>query len=137
VLAGIAGFVATFATIMLVQTLGHTVYPPPAELDMTDPAATAEFFGNLPVGALLFVLLAYFAGAFLGPFVAKWLGGGSGKPYALLLGGFVLGGTLVTVYQIPHPSWFIVAAIIGIPIAAWYGAKLGPRRVAGSEAAAT
>jgi hypothetical protein len=49
----------------------------------------------------------------------------------------VLAGTLVTVYQIPHPSWFIIAAIIGIPIAAWYGAKLGPRRVADREAAAT
>ena len=130
ILAGIAGFVTTFATIMLLQAVGHAVYPPPPDLDFSDPEAVARLFDSLPVGALSFVLLAYFAGAFIGPFVAKWLGGGSGKPYALILGGFVLGGTLVTVYRIPHPPWFVAAAIIGIPVAAWLGAKFGPRRVA-------
>jgi hypothetical protein len=128
VLGGIAGFVTTFATIMLVQALGHAIYPPP-ELDLSDPAGHSAFLESLTVGALAFVLLAYFAGAFLGPFVAKWLGGGSGTPYAFLLGGFVLAGTLFTVYQIPHPPWFVVAAVIGIPVAAWFGAKLGPNRI--------
>jgi hypothetical protein len=137
ILAGIAGFVTTFATIMLVQAWGHAVFPPPPELDLSDPEAAARLFDDLPWGALACVLFAYFAGAFLGTFVAKWLGGGSGKPYALILGGFVLGGTLVTVYQIPHPPWFVGAAIIGIPAAAWLGAKFGPRRIAAGKAAET
>ncbi len=133
VLGGIAGFVTTFATIMLVQALGHAVYPPPPGLDTGDPARVGDYLETLPPGALVFVLLAYFAGAFLGTFVAKWLGGGSGKPYALLLGGLVLAGTLLTVYRIPHPPWFVVAAIISIPVAAWLGARLGPRRAPVTE----
>ena len=70
-----AGFIATFAAISLVQALGHAVIPPPADLDVKDQAAFAEWLATAPAGSFLFVLASYFAGAFLGPFVATWLGG--------------------------------------------------------------
>ena len=135
ILGGIVGFVATFATIMIIQAIGHALVPPPADIDVSDPAVASDYVMNLPPWMLVSVLVAYFAGAFVGPFVGKWLGGGSGKPYMYLFAGMVLAGTLITVYQIPHPLWFVIAAVIGIPVAAWYGAKLGPRRVGDAEPA--
>jgi len=124
-----AGFIATFAAISLVQALGHAVIPPPADLDVTDQAAFAEWLATAPAGSFLFVLASYFAGAFLGPFVATWLGGGRGLVFTWIFGALVLAGTIATVTSIPHPLWFTVTAIVGIPFAAFYGGRLAPRRV--------
>ena len=135
IFAGIAGFFATFTTIMFIQQIGHALVPPPADLDMSDTAVASDYIATLSPWMLASVLLAYFAGAFAGPFVAKWLGGGSGKPYAFLFGGLVLAGTLYTVYLITHPAWFTITAAIGIPVAAWAGARFGPRRVSAAAAA--
>lgn len=125
-----AGFIATFAAISLVQALGHAAIPPPADLDVTDQAAFAEWLAMAPVGAFLFVLASYFTGAFLGPFVATWIGGGKGLAFTWIFGGLVLAGTIATVSRIPHPLWFTIVAIAGIPVAAFFGSRLAPRRVA-------
>ena len=76
------------------------------------------------------MLASYFFGAFLGPFVATWLGGGKGLVFTWIFGGLVLAGTIATVTRLPHPLWFTIAAIAGIPVAAFFGGRLAPRRVA-------
>lgn len=136
VLGVAAGFFTTFTTIMFIQSIGHALVPPPDDLDLSDTAVASDYIATLPPWMLTLVLFAYFAGAFAGPFVAKWLGGGSGKPYAFLFGGLVLAGTLYTVNLISHPAWFTITAVLGIPAAAWAGARFGPRRVVAAEAAA-
>ena len=129
ILGFFAGFIATFAAMALVQALGLAVFPPPADLDVTDQAAFAEWLTGAPAGYFLFVLFSYVAGAFIGPFVATWLGGGRGLVFIWLLGGLVLTLMIATVSNIGYPLWFTIAAIVGIPIAAFYGGRLAPRRV--------
>ncbi len=36
----IGGIIIAFLTVMLVDMLNHTIYPPPAGLDFSDPDAT-------------------------------------------------------------------------------------------------
>ncbi len=130
ILGGLAGVVAAFAVIMLVQFLGHQVIPPPSGMDPADPESIRAAMNDLPVGAFLFVLASYFGGAFVGTFVATWLGGARGLTYAIVVGGLVFAATVANLLMIPHPLWFSITALAGIPVAAFFGGRLAPRRVA-------
>lgn len=130
ILGGLAGIIAAFAVIAIVQLVGHELIPPPTGMDPADPDSIKAAMAALPVGAFLFVLLSYFAGAFTGTFVATWLGGARALTNAVVVGGLVFAATVANLLMIPHPLWFMVVALAGIPAAAWFGGKLAPRRVA-------
>ena len=128
ILAGLAGIVAAFAVIALTQRLGHVFYPPPADLDVRDIEAFREFTAGMPIMAFLFVLVAYYAGSLVGTFVAGWIAGFRTLIYAVLIGGLVLAGTVANLVMIPHPPWFSVMAVLGIPASAYLGSRLAPVR---------
>ena len=54
-LALIAGIAAALITIMVIETVGHSMYPPPA-LDYNDTEALRAYVDGLPLGAKLIVL---------------------------------------------------------------------------------
>lgn len=126
----LGGTVVALALIAIVQSIGHVVYPPPADLDIRDVEAFAAYRQTLPVAAILFVLVSYLVGAFAGPFVAGWLAGGPSLVYSALIGGVLLVLTVANLVAIPHPVWFSGLAILGIPAAAFFGGRLAPTRVA-------
>ena len=128
IVAGLAGIAAAFAVIALTQHLGHRVYPPPPDLDVSDIEAFRKFTAGLPLMAFLFVLLAYYAGSLAGTFVAGWIAGFRTLIYAGLIGGLVLAGTVANLVMIPHPLWFSILAVIGIPLFAYLGSRLAPVR---------
>ncbi len=129
----LAGVVVALALIAIVQSIGHAVYPPPADLDVRDTEAFAEYTQSLPVAAVLFVLASYLIGAFAGPFVAGWLAGGPSPVYSAIIGGILLALTVANLVEIPHPIWFSVLAVLGIPAAAFFGGRLAPRRVSAEQ----
>ncbi|MEM8816154.1 MAG: hypothetical protein AAFX56_17765 [Pseudomonadota bacterium] len=130
VVAVLAGIVAAFAAIAIIQSIGHAVIPPPADLDVSDIEAFREWMATLPVAAFLFVLAAYYGGAFLGSFVAGWIAGLRSLIYPAIVGGLVLAGTIANLMTIPHPLWFSLLALIGIPVCAYFGGRLSPVRTA-------
>src|SRR5262245_47639143 len=74
ILGTIVGVVAGTVVIMLLEMLGHAVYPFPAGLDPKDHAALTKFMMNAPIGAWCFVLAAYAAGSFTGGAVGTLIG---------------------------------------------------------------
>ncbi len=127
-LGGIVGFVAAFSVIALVQSVGHMIFPTPADLDPTDAEAFAEYVAALPFGAFLPVLLSYLLGTAAGVFAGGWIAGGGGMGFAIVIGGLVLVLTIVNLVMIPHPLWFSVVAVIGIPAAAYAAGRFTPTR---------
>ena len=108
-IAGLAaGIVAAVATILLVQLLGHAVYPA-GEVDFRDREAVAAMIEALPFGAMLFVVLAWFAGALVGGALAAWIGGR--RWMAWLVGAIVALMGIVNVFTYPHPVWMQIAAV--------------------------
>ena len=128
IIAGLTGIVAALAVIALTQRLGHVVYPPPADLDVRDVEAFREYTAGMPIMALLFVLVAYYAGSLVGTFVAGWIAGFRTLIYAGVIGGLVLVGTVANLVEIPHPLWFSLLAVPGIPACAYLGSRLAPVR---------
>ncbi len=123
--AGVAGVVVAFALVWLVEMIGHTVYPPPPDLDFADPEAMRAYVATLPVGAFLFVGAAWTIGALGGIVTACKIGDADPKIYALVIGGLVLVATAINLVMIPHPIWFSLLGIVGIVIGSWLGMVLG------------
>ena len=118
VIAGIATFVVA---IMLVQQLGHQVYPPPTDInvDFGDPAQVRAYMATQPVGALLFVGFAWMVGAFGGTLVATKTGTLKPLYFGVIIGGLVLAGAITNLFIIPHPVWFNIAGPVAILLATY------------------
>lgn len=114
ILAVVAGLAAAFATVWLVMFFGHSVFPPPAGLDVNDRAQMQAYVESLPVAPLLFVLASYYLGTLLGILVADWLAPGGALRNALIIGALMLAATIANLVMIPHPMWFVAAAVGGI-----------------------
>jgi len=131
--AGLVGVVIAMLSVWLIQTIGHAVYPPPADIDLNDIEAMKEYVAGLPGGALLFVIASYFIGTLVGTCAACTIGTMLPRIYALLIGCLMLVATTMNVMMIPHPTWFIVAAVVAIVAGAWLGTMC--RRVIGGSTA--
>ena len=123
--AGIAGVVIAGLLVWLVEMLGHTVYPPPTDLNFADPDAMRTYIDALPVGALLFVAAAWFVGTLGGTAAACKIGDARPMIFAIVVGGLMLLGTIFNLVTIPHPLWFSILGVVGIIVAAWLGMTLG------------
>ncbi len=123
IVAVVTGVVSAGLVISMAERVGHAIYPPPAGLDVSDPAAIEALIKSLPVGAFLLVLFAWLAGIVVGATVACLIVRENARLYTAIIGGLVLAGTIVSFVMIPHPAWFAavsVAVIIGITaLTAW------------------
>jgi len=125
--AAVVGVVVAILTIQLVEMLGHLVYPPPADFEFGEPEQVREFISTLPIGSILFVAAAWALGTFLGTLAGALVSGSRALPYATVVGGIVLAGTITMLLIIPHPWWFTIAAPVSIIIAAVLAVYLAPR----------
>ena len=125
--AAIVGIIVAMLTIQAVQMLGHLVYPPPADIEFSEPEEVREFMASLPVGSILFVGAAWAAGTLLGTITGSLLSTIQPLAYAIVVGGIVLAGAGMMLLIIPHPWWFTIAAPIAIVAAAYLGMILADR----------
>lgn len=126
-LVGLAvGLAVAVLTVMLFQWVSHTVWPLPEGFDPKDSAALAEHLKSAPIGSLLMVIAGYVVGAFDGVFIGCLIGTMKRIIFAVVIGGLILVGTISTLIMIPHPLWFSVSALAGIPIAAWLATVVAP-----------
>jgi hypothetical protein len=125
-LALVGGMAAAFITLALIETIGHTVYPAPVNLDYANPDALKAYVDALPLGAKLFVLAAWLVGTLDGVLVAGLINRARFGLCAAVIGAVVLAATLANLWMIPHPLWLALAGIIGIPLCAFGMARLLP-----------
>lgn len=125
VFAVVFGVVTAVILIMIIETAGHSVYPPASDIDLQDMQAMAKYVDTLPIGALLFVMLAWVAGTFGGGLVACFIARNRTMVFASIVGGMVLFATIYTLTTIPHPMWFSITSVIAIAIATWITGIIG------------
>jgi len=126
--AGIVGVAVAMALVWLVETIGHTVWPTPADLDTGDVDVMRAYVDTLPLGAMLTVALAWFVGALAGTFAACRLGAARPLVYALAVGGVMTAGAAFNLTIIPHPPWFSALGLLGIFAGTWLGLNAGARK---------
>ena len=122
-LATVAGLAVAALMIGLLESIGHSMYPPPEGLDpYGDPEGFARAVEQMPAGTLIVVLLAWALGTFTGSWLAARIVGRAF--YGFLVGGVMMLGGITNVISIPHPWWFTVAGIVLFLPAAYAGARL-------------
>lgn len=124
----LAGVVTAFVLILVVEKLGHLIYPPPADLDFSDPEAIRPYMATLPFLALLVPMIAWVVGTFVGSVVASKIGTANPLLFAGVVGGLVLAATIANLIMIPHPVWFSIVSLIAIAASAWFAAKVASGR---------
>ena len=122
----VVGIVTAFGLIWLIELLGHTIYPPPADLDFSDTEAIRPYIATLPVIALLFPMFAWFIGTFAGSLVGCYIGEARPLLFVGVVGGLVLAATIANLIVIPHPLWFSIISILGIVASAWLALQIAP-----------
>ncbi|MDJ0749077.1 MAG: hypothetical protein QNJ11_06315 [Woeseiaceae bacterium] len=119
--AAVVGIVVAFALVWVVEKTGHAVYPPPENLNFADAEAMQDYVATLPLGALLFVAAAWFAGAAAGTCAACAIGTARPMYLAVVVGGLVFVAASINLLMIPHPIWFSVLGLAGILVGAGLG----------------
>ena len=125
--AGIAGTLVAVGLVWIIEIAGHTVYPPPPDLDFSDTEAVRLYMSGLPLGAFLFVGCAWFIGTLGGTMAACYVGNAAPRVFAIVVGALMLVATGVNLVLIPHPVWFSITGFAGIVLAAWLGMSLSNR----------
>jgi len=135
VAAALAGIVTAFVMIMLIEKLGHIIYPPPADLDVSNPDVMRPYIATLPFLALLFPMIAWVVATFAGTVLACKIGTANPLAFAAVVGGLVLAGTIANLIMIKHPLWFSLVSLVAVAASAWVAARVssGPDNPAPAE----
>ncbi len=130
VLSVLAGVIAGVLVIALVESLGHMLFPPPPGLEVHNPESLARLMSQIPIGAMIAVVVAWACGSITAGFAAAKVARQRHTTVALVAGGILLclgGYSLVTIH---HPLWMTVLGILFPLPAAWSGARLASPRSA-------
>ncbi len=127
IVAGIVGVIVAIALVWLIEMIGHSVYPPPPDLDYANADAMRAHIATLPIGAFLFVGGAWFIATLAGTLLACKIGSAKPVVFAMIVGGLMLVATAANLIMIPHPLWFSIIGVAGIIVAAWLGMTLAAR----------
>ena len=130
VAAVLAGFVAALAVIIVAEAVGHTLFPPPPDLDPMTPEGMSAIVAQMSPAALLMVLLAYLCGGVAGGMVAARVAGEGRIVEAMVVGTVLAVGAMFNVVAIPHPIWMSAASVAVQLPSAWLGARVVARRYA-------
>ena len=127
VLGALIGIATAVATVMLMEFLSHSIYPPPSGIEILDTEAMNAHLAAAPVGALAIVLAGYLMATFDGVLVACLIGRAQPLFYALAIGVLMLAATASNLLMLRHPTWFSVSAIVGIVVSAWLAAQFATK----------
>lgn len=106
----IIGLLSGIIAMMLVALAGMLLFPSGIVMDPTDSEQISEAFGALALGAQLYIVFSWVAGALVGAAVAKRI---VGRPWAawFIAGLFTL-YVLLNTFILPMPPWLQATAII-------------------------
>ena len=105
----LAGIVAGALIMMLVGYVGASLYPLHVPADPNEREALIEGLKAAPVGAQIWLLLAWFLGTFAAAAVARTLSGAAWPGWAI---GGVLAAILAFFFFVPLPVWMQTLAPI-------------------------
>lgn len=123
VLAVLGGVIAAGLVIAMVEFVGRGIYPPPAGMDFRDLESMRTYAAHMPTGAMLFVLAAWMSGTYFGGIIAGSIAKSRTMVFAGIVGAVILGAAVYNLMTLPHPTWMLPAAVVGIPLAAWLASR--------------
>lgn len=126
-LAVAGGILVTMAVVMVVEGIGHAIFPPPEGLDLSRPEDQARLMELVPTEAKVAVAAAWFLGALAGACAAIAM---SGRVLMAWIVGLVIALVSVWTTQLfPHPDWMLAAGAVLPLVAVLVAKRLMVRRI--------
>jgi hypothetical protein len=127
-LAVVCGIVIGGAVNMALVTVGPSLIPPPAGVDVTNAESLAQSIHLFEPKHFLTPFLAHALGTLVGALVASLVAATYKERFAYGIGAFFLLGGIAASVMIPAPAWFIALDLVVayLPMA-WLGARLAGR----------
>jgi hypothetical protein len=123
ILGIISGVVIAVAVVFAIELILNVISPPPAGFDTSDPVDMRERVRGLPMFAFGLVLIGWLVGTALGSWAAVRIGQRPITWPGLVVGAVVFCSAIYNIMTIPHPIWFVVIAVLAIPVVSWLGAS--------------
>lgn len=117
-LATFVGLIGAFVTMILLEIVGHLLFPTPRAIEAAGQSELQANLANIPTGAYFSVALAHGAGLFIGLLIARAIDR-STMVGMYIIAVFLLLGTISNLFQLPHPVWF---AILDVALVVLVGA---------------
>lgn len=116
IIAGlIVGFLVAIAVGVVVFGAAGGAAPSPGNVNLSDPQRVVEIFAELPVGAKIGLMLAWFGAALAGVAVAKLIA--PRRWVAWTVTGLIALYVVANIFVLPMPGWMqalsVVAPLLG------------------------
>ena len=118
------GLMVAFTVIILLEKIAHGNMIVPEGVDPNTPEGAEQLIKGAPFSALIWVVLGYLLGSFLGSLVAQLISNGKRPTSAWITGSILLALTLANLFMVPHPTWMVVSSILAVILASWLGGRL-------------
>lgn len=129
ILGIVIGLVAGLVLVFAGDYLNHVFFPPPPDVQITNPEAVRRWMAEAPLLTLLGLPVTWTIAALAAAFAAAKIAGRAWAGW--VAGGLIFAATCFNLLLIPHPLWMLIAAAVFVPLAAWLGGKFGgPARAA-------
>jgi len=137
VLAVIAGIALGGSVNMAIITLGSSLIPAPAGVDVRSAESLGKAMHLFEARHFVMPFLAHAGGTLAGALVAFLVAATYRAPIAWAIGAVFLAGGIAASFMIPAPAWFIALDLLVayLPMA-WLGIRIGRSVRQGSEGAA-
>ena len=123
-LAVFVGLVVAMATMLGLEYLAMSIFPPPPGMTLDNEADLARFVESATIGKKLWVLSGWTAAAFLGGWVAARISRAHRIAAAIAVGVLIVAGVLFNAAMLPHPMWMTIAGVLlPVPVA-WFAGRL-------------
>ena len=123
------GLIIAVTLVIVVQMIGHALYPPPAGTDFNDPESVRAMMDSVSPMSLVIVIVSYVLGTFGGGLLAALVARETPALYAAVIAAFVMLGTILNLFSIPHPLWFSVSAVVSIVATALITGRIAPMMI--------
>ena len=119
---------------MALVTLGPSLIPPPAGVDVTNPESLSKAMHLFEPRHFVMPFLAHAIGTLMGALAAHLIAATYKVQMAFVIGAVFLCGGVAASFMIPAPSWFIALDLLAayLPIA-WLGIQIGTRMRQGNN----
>ncbi len=121
-LGTLLGIVAGIVPIFLLEIVSGMIFPPPPHFDPSNAAQVADHMAHAPLAAMIAVIAGWALGSFVaggvGAYVAK-----RGQLPGLIAGEVLLVGGVLTITELPHPTWMVIAGVLALTVPAFWGSR--------------
>lgn len=108
----IGGIITVIVMVTIVQNVGATIYPPPADFNPNSFETLEAHLRTLSLGAFLFAVAGMALGSFMGGLVASWIAPENGYRNAIIVAAFYVVFGVIGMLMISHPIQYWVANFI-------------------------